>query len=485
MHLKLNIKNKFIILVAIFATILSGVALFISSRMITKIVDENYQYQTNELAATVARVVDAKASETLSDEVMAIYGSTDDKVSSEEWGSPEFDAYIAKLEHLRDTDEYKLLLQQLRSLQEVNSVDCIYIFDIDYVGKAVVYVVDAALEDECPPGCYDPLYEVNFGVIDDHERGFPAYITNTEEYGWLVTAAAPIHNEKGDVVCYAGVDVSMDMIRAEQRDFITSLAIAMIIMTVIICFITIRILDRSVVKPLNLMSSAALKYRDSKNNQKASFNEIKVDTGDEIEVLHKSMVQMEKDIDNYIENLVKTRKQLSTSKQEAAEMNELAHKDSLTGIRNKLAYDQEEDKLRADLRKGKKEFGIAIVDLNDLKSINDNYGHDCGNISIVKISRLICEVFLHSPVFRVGGDEFAIILKNNDYEKIDSLIAEFYEKLDAQDKENLEPWENVKAAIGYAKYDPELDQSVEDVFRRADQEMYEKKKALKKQLSEK
>lgn len=477
--MKLNIKNKIVILVAVFATILSGIALFISSRTITDLVDESYQNRTNEIAATVARVIDSEAAEKLTKELMAIYDATADKVSSEEWGSPEFDAYIGKYEHLRDTDEFKKLLDQLRSLQEVNNVDCLYLISVDYEGKNFIYVVDAALEDECPPGCFDPLYEINYGVIEDHDIGFPAYITNTEEYGWLVTSAAPIYNAKGELVCYAGVDISMDEIRQRQQSFITSLAFAMIIMTVVICFATIRILDNQVVRPINLLSAAALKYRESKDKEKTSFEQIKINTGDEIESLHNSMIQMEKDIDNYIENLIKTRKQLSSSKQEAAEMSELAHKDSLTGIRNKLAYDQEEEKLRKELKDGNKEFGIAVVDLNDLKSINDTYGHDYGNISIVNISKIICEVFVHSPVFRIGGDEFAVILKNNDYDKIESLIDEFNEKLAAQDKEDLQPWENVKGAIGYALYDPEKDQSVDDVFRRADQDMYQKKKAMK------
>ena len=236
MNLKLNIKDKFILLVVIFATILLGVALYISSRTITKMVDESYQERTDEIAATVARVIDTNAAKTLTDELMEIYHSIDDKVSSEEWGSPEFDAYVAKFEQLRETDEFKTLLNQLRSLQEVNNVDCLYLINVDFEGKNFIYVVDAALEDECPPGCFDPLYEVNYGIIENHDIGFPAYITNTEEYGWLVTSAAPVYNDKGDLVCYAGVDISMDAIRKQQQSFITSLAVAMIIITIVICF---------------------------------------------------------------------------------------------------------------------------------------------------------------------------------------------------------------------------------------------------------
>ena len=231
MNLKLNIKKKIIILIVIFATILCGVALFTSSRTITKMVDESYQNRTDEIAATVARVIDADAAEKLTKELMSIYYSIDDKVGSEEWGTPEFDAYVAKYEHLRDTEEFKRLLKQLRSLQEVNSVDCIYLINVEFDNKQFIYIVDAALEDECPPGCFDPLYEVNYGIIENHDLGFPAYITNTEEYGWLVTSAAPVYNGKGELVCYAAVDVTMDDIRKEQQDFITSLAFILILMT--------------------------------------------------------------------------------------------------------------------------------------------------------------------------------------------------------------------------------------------------------------
>ena len=479
MDLKMNIKKKFIILVIIFATLLSGVALLISSKTISDMVDETYKNRANEIAATVARVIDADATEKLSDEILDIYHKSDDKVSSEEWGSEQFNNYVAKFEYLRDSKEYQTLLKQMRSLQEVNSVDCIYIWDMDFEGKQCIYIVDAALEDECPPGCYDPLYDFNEGIIDDPDRGLPAYITDTEEYGWLVTAAAPIYNDKGVIVSYACVDISMELVRNEQRGFITTLAGVLIAITVFLCILTIRIVDRSIVKPLNLLSDAALEYTAAKDKVKASFDELDIHTGDEIEVLHKSMIQMDDDINNYIENLTKTRKQLSSSKQKAAQMDELAHKDGLTGIRNKLAYDRDEEKLKKELKNGETQFGIAIVDLNDLKTINDTYGHDCGNIALIRITKLICNVFLHSPVFRIGGDEFAIILKNNDYDKIDSLIEEFYQILEDQNKEDLKPWEKVKAAIGYAKYDPEKDSSVDDVFRRADQEMYQKKKAMK------
>jgi diguanylate cyclase (GGDEF)-like protein len=61
--------------------------------------------------------------------------------------------------------------------------------------------------------------------------------------------------------------------------------------------------------------------------------------------------------------------------------------------------------------------------LNNLKTLNETYGHDKGDLAIKKLSNLICRVFSHSPVFRIGGDEFAVILRGWDYEHYDTIIS--------------------------------------------------------------
>ena len=93
---------------------------------------------------------------------------------------------------------------------------------------------------------------------------------------------------------------------------------------------------------------------------------------------------------------------------------------------------------------------------------------------------MICKVFRHSPIFRIGGDEFAIILRNSDYDDVEALIKQFDENMmKLVSGENLKPWEKITAAVGYAVFDPEKDHCVEDVFRRADAAMYEKKVQMK------
>ncbi len=478
--MKFSLRKKIVILEIIFALLLSSVAAIISKRIIEKIVDTHYQERADELSATIARTIDPETAKALTAQVLDIYHSIDDKVGSEDWGSPEFEEYVAKFSAVSESTEFRQLLAHLRSLQEVNTVDCLYLAAIDKNDETMIYLVDAALEDACDPGVFDPIYEVNRAVLTDPTVGFPAYITNTEEYGWLVTAAAPIYDQNDQVICYALTDISMDMIKAQERTFMRLLIGGLAGMTIISCLLAIYFVDKTVVRPINDLSDAASHFNGHNESETKIFEKVNIDTGDEIESLHDSMVQMENKIDDYIDNLVKTKSELHDSRAEADRMNELAHKDALTGIRNKMAYDQEIAKLNEEIREGKKEFGIAMIDLNDLKTINDSYGHECGNIALKIMSDIICNTFLHSPVFRIGGDEFAVVLRNNDYDKIDDLCTEFHTRIKEQnEREDIEPWEKVSAAIGYAKYDENLDKDADSVFRRADQIMYQAKKKMK------
>jgi diguanylate cyclase (GGDEF)-like protein len=156
--------------------------------------------------------------------------------------------------------------------------------------------------------------------------------------------------------------------------------------------------------------------------------------------------------------------------------NEMARRDSLTGTRNKTAFTEYEKELQAQIDAGDDmTFGIVICDLNDLKLINDTQGHKAGDAYIKDACKLICRLFSHSPVFRVGGDEFVIVLKDQDYADRKTIM----EALERQVEENIRVDMGPVVASGLAEYQPGIDHSVEEVFKRADERMYTNKTHLK------
>ena len=111
-------------------------------------------------------------------------------------------------------------------------------------------------------------------------------------------------------------------------------------------------------------------------------------------------------------------------------------------------------------------------------SISDNYGHDKGNIVLVNSSNLMRRIFQNSTIYRIGGDEFAIILRDFDCLHCEALAKDFEKRIDMLKKDDkLEPWKKITAAIGVAFIEPGED--MDSLFKRADQNMYRRKKEMK------
>ncbi len=162
------------------------------------------------------------------------------------------------------------------------------------------------------------------------------------------------------------------------------------------------------------------------------------------------------------------------------DLNRRVFVDSLTSVRNKGAYTEYIESLQKQMDNGElSEFAVGVFDCNNLKQVNDENGHDKGDIYLKNSCVLICKIFEHSPVFRIGGDEFAVILQNNDYINRNELINTFKEKQLKIYTETDNKWEKISVAFGIADYNPETDKSVNDVVRRADMVMYDNKRLQK------
>ena len=124
------------------------------------------------------------------------------------------------------------------------------------------------------------------------------------------------------------------------------------------------------------------------------------------------------------------------------------------------------------------DFAVVVIDINDLKKVNDSYGHEYGDILIQNAASVLKKVW-RKDSYRIGGDEFAVVLLNADNVKIKKDILLFETEMETFRKQNSGEEFYLQMAIGMAVYNPETDVEYMDVFRRADSAMYEDKRHKK------
>lgn len=200
---------------------------------------------------------------------------------------------------------------------------------------------------------------------------------------------------------------------------------------------------------------------------------VKLSQGDyDVEIVHSNLReinQLSTTFENMIVNLREHKKL----------QHRLAHRDSLTGLRNTTSYNGWIIEFDKRIKDRDISFGVAVFDINYLKEINDAHGHVFGNELIVTVAGIIAGTFKRSPVFRIGGDEFCVILQNRDLAELEKL----FNILDSKCEETYVNKDNVRfpvsVAKGFSKFDPDTDTQFADVFKRADIEMYRNKRWMK------
>lgn len=479
----ISISAKATLLIIGLALILAEIAMTYFALVTARNNNENSLREANSYSSLASKAIDADKFSEIKTQIQSIYENSPTKPLSDEWGSDEWNAYIAQFSNISETQTFIDLKKTLSSLAETSSdIDCFYLSFIDYDRKLFIYVVDSSPEeDACPPGCIDPLYECNFPLIEDHALQLPAYITNTEEYGWLVSSISPIVDENNEVIGYACVDIEMEMVRNKQRQSIVNYFIFLILTIILIVIGGLIAVYFLFTKPIRKLTDNAKSY-DLNNieNNHDKFQSLQINTRDEVEDLNRTLKKMENDVFNKISELTVMNDELLSTQIKAEQMEELANKDGLTGLLNKIAYSRFAMELGNRIERQEDiKFAIVMIDLNNFKEINDDYGHDIGDKVLSALADLLKKIFGEQNAYRIGGDEFAAILLDENYENIDNLINDFRSKVNDVRNNIKELKCEVAAAIGFAKYDKEIDTYVDDVFKRADKAMYENKHQMK------
>lgn len=165
-------------------------------------------------------------------------------------------------------------------------------------------------------------------------------------------------------------------------------------------------------------------------------------------------------------------------------VSQLAYRDGLTRIGNRTAFNERLVELE-EIKDEVEVVGVVMFDVNDLKFINDNFGHHMGDALLTASAQLIEKAFLgkEADCFRIGGDEFAVLLSGDGVEEryenamnaFEALIDEYNQRDDKEFR--------ISIAHGFAKYDEsDRGKPLLMVYQQADMLMYENKKRMKQSM---
>ena len=354
----------------------------------------------------------------------------------------------------RDTDYYAIWNKLIdyrntnKAIMKLSVVSfrengCYYIFDTDLSDNGA-FLGDLRAYDTTQKSVKDAL--MNFTMDKSLEYG-----THTDIY-------VPIKSSYNIPVAYVVAGISVDSIKKEQEQYLIWLVMIVTGAAFVFGILLIFYMNRSIITPINMMTSAAVSYAKNlkEDSQTSPLQQLSIQTGDELERLCESLKTMENDILISSVNLVN------------ATWN--SNHDSMTQLYNKRYYWELLPQLENE-----KNIGVIYMDIDNLKLINDRYGHDLGDEVIMNAADLIHDYEIAgAECCRVGGDEFVMIIRNTTLEEVDDLVVRLRE-----DKNNV--LSNVskefvcRLAVGGAfRLENE---SIGVTIKNAEQEMYKNKHA--------
>ena len=303
--LRTPISRKILISVLLMAFLLGGTGIFIGYTVYSQTMDDVYIDNTVKLARTAAAIVDRATVEKYTREILDIYSTlTKEEIQDEE--AP----YLYKFEHIEEEEDWQFLRKQLQKIGKENELTSILIAALDRPAHSIIYVVDSDdTETYCPPGLVDD------SMTDEEINDFvnsTAVITNTEEYGWLTSGAAPMYNEDGTLSGFVIIDISMNEVMHNKHSFLFVFFLALAAITAAMSFLLTLGLRFQIVVPINKLANAAEEYANdrSRTMDESSivtnhFSNLGINTGDEVQNLASVMGEMETQLGEYIVDLTR------------------------------------------------------------------------------------------------------------------------------------------------------------------------------------
>ncbi len=396
----------------------------------------------------------------------------------------------------RESDKYRELRDFCDNICDNVTIQYLYIckpvYENGKYGMLSILAADTTYNRVNNPDGLYLGYVTENGYSDKEVKNFMTlmdkeginFFKNRSEWGYDYTAMKVLTDSRGERFGALCVDFEVDDMEKSINTYLVVDMCIVVILGIMFTAFFLRWINLNITDPISKLKESVVAFAAKSHNKKelSRLNYINpgINTGNEVEELSDAVVQMTEDIRSYIRNVLDAEDKVENMRHQVDYMGSVAYQDPLTKVKNKAWYEKAKDRLDQEIASGLARFGLAMVDLNRLKMVNDNYGHERGDEYIFGTCRLICSVFVHSGVCRIGGDEFVVILENTDFDNREFLMAKLTASLEkASGDETRDPWRRYSAAVGLAVFDSDIDNSVDDVFRRADSMMYEDKQRQK------
>lgn len=158
--------------------------------------------------------------------------------------------------------------------------------------------------------------------------------------------------------------------------------------------------------------------------------------------------------------------------------------DDLTGLYNRRGFQILADQQLKLARRKERDFIIIYADMDGLKQINDQYGHQEGSLAIIKCAELLRQSFRNSDIIaRIGGDEFAIMAIDASESDASQLIVRLQETIRRYNAESNKPY-LLSLSTGVSRSTISGDFPLDDLLKIADEAMYEQKRSKRRASNE-
>lgn len=356
----------------------------------------------------------------------------------------------------RDTSYYEVWNKLIDYCNTSDNIIRISVADFNGMGGQYIYDTDltsdgAFLGDTRP-------YDENQMLVKDALTAGKAI--EPLSYGGRSDYYIPLNSSYNIPVAYIIVGISTENVYAEQLMYLAYIVVVVTAITAAFAAFLIWFMQRNVIKPINAMSEAASNYsvETLKGDKESPISMINISTGDELERLCESMKKMEHDII------------LSTSQLAIADWN--SNHDSMTQLYNKRHYQEAVKELE-----NREDVGVIYLDIDNLKKMNDTFGHEKGDEVIKKAAHFIRKYT--QPGFsscRIGGDEFVMLIRGCSKDTLDTLVKLMREDR-AGDLSDTSAEFYCRLAIGGAFR--KKGENLVDTVKRADDEMYKNKHSIR------